>query len=147
MKLRRACHAPPFSRCQTPALLDRWHRTAAAAERRLRQKASEVERLNRELGGEDGAAARTRIWGPMEATIKNATREIAAKEKASKELQRRWVGYVDGRWSPPSTRTTSSRRRRRGSRRRTVLVARRARLEKNRQRQAEEIKALAASDG
>ena len=106
------------------------------------KKASEVERLNRELAAKTSGGGEDENLGPMEATIKNATREIAAKEKASKELQRRWVGYQTDLVATVNENNQLAEKTQRLKAEKTVLVARRARLEKNRQRQAEEIKAL-----
>jgi chromosome segregation ATPase len=106
------------------------------------KKASEVERLNRELAAKTSGGGEDENLGPMEATIKNATREIAAKEKASKELQRRWVGYQTDLVATVNENNQLAEKTQRLKAEKTVLVARRARLEKNRQRQAEEIRAL-----
>ena len=101
-----------------------------------------MERLNRELAAKTSGGGEDENLGPMEATIKNATREIAAKEKASKELQRRWVGYQTDLVATVNENNQLAEKTQRLKAEKTVLVARRARLEKNRQRQAEEIKAL-----
>ena len=60
------------------------------------KRAAEVERLNREYDRKTAGAGEDDSSGPMEATIKNMTREAETTEKESKELQRSVGGAADG---------------------------------------------------
>ena len=108
----------------------------------IARKSSESERLNRELDALLSAAGGDASLGPMEANIKHLAKETESKEKAIKELQRRWVGHQTELVALVNENDNVAEKTRRLKAEVTVATRRRARLTENLARQKEEIKAL-----
>lgn len=108
----------------------------------IARKGAEVERLNRELDALRSRAGRDFSSGPMEANIKHLTRETETKEKAIKELQRRWVGHQTELVAAVNENDNVAEKVRRLKAEVTVATRRRARLTEDLARQKEEIKEL-----
>ena len=106
------------------------------------KRAAEVERLNREYDRKTAGAGEDDSSGPMEATIKNMTREAETTEKESKELQRRWVGRQTELVGVVNENNELAEKTQRLKAERAILTRRRARLDQNYARQTEEIRAL-----
>lgn len=106
------------------------------------KRAAEVERLNRELDRKTAGAGEDDSLGPMEATIKNMTREAETIEKESKELQRRWVGRQTELVGVVNENNELAEKTQRLKAEKAILTRRRARLDQNFARQTEEIRAL-----
>lgn len=106
------------------------------------KRSAEVERLNRELDRKTAGAGEDDSLGPMEATIKNMTREAETIEKESKELQRRWVGRQTELVGVVNENNELAEKIQRLKAEKAILTRRRARLDQNFARQTEEIRAL-----
>ena len=106
------------------------------------KRAKEVERLNREYDRKTAGAGEDDSSGPMEATIKNMTREAETTEKESKELQRRWVSRQTELVGTVNENNELAEKTQRLKAERAILTRRRARLDQNYARQTEEIRAL-----
>eukprot|EP00899_Mesostigma_viride_P013156 jgi/Mesvir1/21841/Mv04224-RA.1 len=107
----------------------------------IEKRSKEVDLLNRQYD-KLTSNARDENLGPLEATIVNVTREIAAKGKESKEQQRAWVRFQTELVSLQAENNALAERVQRLKAEHTVLTQKRSRLDAQYGAQEKEIKEL-----